>query len=33
MGHEEMDEAIGDGYAELLNDGTIEITFAYPNGD
>ena len=32
-GHEEMDEALGDGHAELLDDGTIEITFAYHNGD
>jgi hypothetical protein len=32
-GHEEMDEAFGDGHAELLDDGTIEITFAYHNGD
>ncbi|WEX91613.1 hypothetical protein PZN02_005878 (plasmid) [Sinorhizobium garamanticum] len=28
-----MDEVSGDGHAELLDDGTIEITFAYHNGD
>ena len=33
MGDEEMDEADDDGHAELLDDGTIEITFAYHNGD
>lgn len=33
MGHEEMDEVSGDGHAELLDDGTIEITFAYRNDD
>jgi hypothetical protein len=32
-GFEEMDEVSGDGHAELLDDGTIEITFAYQNGD
>jgi len=32
-GFDEMDEVSGDGHAELLNDGTIEITFAYNNGD
>jgi hypothetical protein len=32
-GSEEMDEVSGDGHAELLDDGTIEITFAYYNGD
>jgi hypothetical protein len=32
-GFDEMDEANGDGDAELLADGTIEITFAYHNGD
>ncbi|CUA96857.1 hypothetical protein [Pannonibacter indicus] len=32
-GYEEMDEVSGDGHAELLDDGTIEITFAYHNGD
>ncbi|AUX78929.1 hypothetical protein [Sinorhizobium fredii] len=32
-GCDEMDEVSGDGHAELLNDGTIEITFAYHNGD
>ena len=29
----EMDEVSGDGHAELLDDGSIEITFAYHNGD
>ncbi|WP_352776100.1 hypothetical protein [Mesorhizobium sp. M0140] len=28
-----MDEVTGDGHAELLDDGSIEITFAYHNGD
>lgn len=28
-----MDEVSGDGHAELLDDGTIEITFAYHDGD
>lgn len=32
-GHDEMDEGLGDGHAELLDDGTIEITFANPDGD
>ncbi|OHV73931.1 hypothetical protein [Ensifer sp. LCM 4579] len=32
-GCDEMDEVSGDGHAELLDDGTIEITFAYHNGD
>lgn len=32
-GFEEMEEVFGDGHAELLDDGTIEITFAYRNGD
>lgn len=32
-GFDEMDEDSGDGHAELLDDGTIEITFAYHNGD
>ncbi|WP_095204577.1 hypothetical protein [Mesorhizobium carmichaelinearum] len=32
-GFDEMDEATGDGSAELLEDGSIEITFAYHNGD
>ena len=32
-GFEEMDEVLGDGYAELLDDGPIEITSAYQNGD
>ena len=30
---DEMDEVTGDGSAELLDDGSIEITFAYHNGD
>lgn len=32
-GSDEMDEVSGDGHAELLDDGAIEITFAYDNGD
>ena len=32
-GCEEGDEVEGEGTAELLDDGTIEIEFAYPNGD
>jgi hypothetical protein len=32
-GCDEMDEVAGDGHAELLDDGSIEITFAYHNGD
>ena len=32
-GFDEMDEVSGDGHAELLDDGTIEIVFAYHNGD
>jgi hypothetical protein len=32
-GCDEMDEVTGDGSAELLDDGSIEITFAYHNGD
>jgi hypothetical protein len=28
-----MDEVSGDGDAELRDDGSIEITFAYHNGD
>ncbi|NRP73337.1 hypothetical protein ILFOPFJJ_04236 [Ensifer psoraleae] len=32
-GCDEMDEVSGDGHAELLDDGTIEIIFAYHNGD
>lgn len=32
-GFDEMDEVSGDGHAELLDDSTIEITFAYHNGD
>lgn len=32
-GFDEMDEVHGDGHAELLDDGFIEITFAYHNGD
>ncbi|MFP1646491.1 hypothetical protein [Pontitalea aquivivens] len=30
---DEMDDVTGDGSAELLDDGSIEITFAYHNGD
>jgi hypothetical protein len=32
-GCDEMDEVSGDGQVELLDDGTVEITFAYHNGD
>lgn len=32
-GFDEMDEVTGDGHAELLDDGTIEIAFAFHNGD
>ena len=32
-GGEEMDDVSGDGSAELLDDGSIEISFAYHNGD
>lgn len=32
-GFDEMDEVSGDGNAELLDDGSIEITFTYHNGD
>ena len=32
-GSDEMDEVRGDGSAELLEDGSIEIEFAYHNGD
>ncbi len=32
-GSDEMDEVTGDGHAELLDDGSIKITFAYHNGD
>ncbi len=32
-GFDEMDEVSGDGHAELLDDGSVEITFAYHNGD
>ncbi len=32
-GFDEMDEVSGDGSAELLDDGSIEIDFAYHNGD
>ncbi len=33
IGSDEMDEVNGDGHAELVDDGTIEITFAYHDGD
>jgi hypothetical protein len=33
QGFDEMDEVTGDGTAELLDDGSIEIEFAYRNGD
>ncbi|MEI1248392.1 hypothetical protein [Rhizobium aouanii] len=32
-GFDEMDEVSGDGHVELLDDGSIEITFAYQYGD
>jgi hypothetical protein len=32
-GFDEMDEVRGDGSAELLDDSSIEIEFAYRNGD
>jgi len=32
-GFDEMDEVSGDGSAELLDDGSIEITFEYHNRD
>jgi hypothetical protein len=32
-GFDEMDEVAGDGSAELLDDGSIEIAFDYHNGD
>ena len=32
-GFDEMDEVGGEGYAELLDDGTLEITFTYDGGD
>jgi hypothetical protein len=32
-GCDEMDEVSGDGHAALLDDGSIEITFAYHNGE
>ena len=32
-GFDEMDEVSGDGSAEPLDDGSIEIEFAYHNGD
>lgn len=33
QGFDEMDEVHGSGNAELLDDGTLEIEFAYYNGD
>src|ERR1700752_4421306 len=33
QGFDEMDEVSGDGSAELLDNGSIEIEFAYHNGD
>lgn len=32
-GSDELDQVEGDGSAELLDDGSIEIEFAYRNGD
>jgi hypothetical protein len=33
QGFDEMDEVSGDGSAEWLDDGSIEIEFAFHNGD
>jgi hypothetical protein len=33
VGFDEMDEVSGEGSAELLDDGAIEIAFEYENGD
>jgi hypothetical protein len=33
IGSDEMDEVFGEGTAELLDDGSIEIEFDYHNGD
>lgn len=33
LGFDEMDEVSGSGWAELLEDGTLEIEFAYHLGD
>jgi hypothetical protein len=33
IGFDEMDEVSGEGNAELLDDGSIEIEFEYENGD
>lgn len=33
IGFDEMDEVLGEGSADLLDDGSIEIEFAYRNGD
>ena len=33
IGFDEMDEVSGEGNAELLEDGSIEIEFEYDNGD
>ena len=33
IGFDEMDEVSGEGNAELLQDGSIEIEFEYDNGD
>lgn len=32
-GCDEMDEVFGDGYAQLLDDGSLEIEFTYQSGD
>jgi len=32
-GFDEMDKVSGDGSVEMLDDGSIEIEFAYQNGD
>ena len=33
QGHDEMDEADGDGFAELNDDGTLSVEFSFRNGD
>jgi hypothetical protein len=33
QGNDEMDEADGDGFAELNDDGTLSVEFSFRNGD
>ncbi|WP_158877431.1 hypothetical protein [Antarcticirhabdus aurantiaca] len=33
IGDDDMHDVSGDGFAELLDDGSVEITFAYAHGD